>query len=384
MASVHKANRKDSQYWQASFYGVDGKRKLISTKQTNRKKALAIAQQWEAAATKAKTRELTEVQARKVLQEILTLSSGERLSSYALREWFEEWYKLVANEGVAASTLERYKQVTRDFVLFMGDRADAPLQGVSVKDINAYRGKLIRDGLKSTSVNIQVKKIIQQPFKRAHDSGYIDTNPVATLKVTRDSAEKRDREPFSIQEVSALLRAAKDQPDWTGAILLAVSTGLRLGNIANITWGNVDLDTGFLNLRTNKRVKAVLIPLHPDFRSWLMQRPRGIGKAPIFPKLSGGTSGGRSGLSSQFAKLMVVANVAGEITGGEGKGRATSTKSFHSFRHTMISNLANGGVSEEVRSRIIGHVDRKTHQIYTHLDLGVLTDAVSRLPKFSE
>ena len=53
--------------------------------------------------------------------------------------------------------------------------------------------------------------------------------------------------------------------------------------------------------------------------------------------------------------------------------------SFHSFRHYAISSMANAGVAEEIRMRVVGHKLKSVHQAYTHLGMGVLRDAVERI-----
>jgi hypothetical protein len=66
MASVHKDPRARSPYWYCAFYGPEGRRLFRSTKETDRKAAWnALA--WEGASEKARWKELTAAQARKVL-----------------------------------------------------------------------------------------------------------------------------------------------------------------------------------------------------------------------------------------------------------------------------------------------------------------------------
>ena len=65
---------------------------------------------------------------------------------------------------------------------------------------------------------------------------------------------------------------------------------------------------------------------------------------------------------------------------GEGAGRTTASLSFHSLRHTFISALANAGVASDLRQRLSGHSDDKTHQGYTHHDDAIMRAAIGSLP----
>ena len=63
-----------------------------------------------------------------------------------------------------------------------------------------------------------------------------------------------------------------------------------------------------------------------------------------------------------------------------GKGRAFSSLSFHSLSHSFNSELANKGVSQELRRHLTGHATDKMNDVYSHLDQGLLKKAVHKLP----
>jgi hypothetical protein len=71
MSSLHRDPRNKTAVWYCAFRLPNGKRVLRSTKQTDRKMALDVCRAWEKAAEAAGRGHLTEVQARKVLNDIL-------------------------------------------------------------------------------------------------------------------------------------------------------------------------------------------------------------------------------------------------------------------------------------------------------------------------
>jgi integrase len=111
------------------------------------------------------------------------------------------------------------------------------------------------------------------------------------------------------------------------------------------------MDAGLLRVGTRKTGKLVVLPMHPDFAAWLSGRPRGIGKAPVFPELAGKLIAGRMGLSVRFRDIARKAGIVGRVVTREGKGRTINSKTFHALRHSFISALANAGVSSEIRQR---------------------------------
>lgn len=52
--------------------------------------------------------------------------------------------------------------------------------------------------------------------------------------------DERARLPFTIEEIKAILAVA--DPEWQSLVKFALYTGQRLGDIAALTWANVDLN----------------------------------------------------------------------------------------------------------------------------------------------
>ena len=79
---------------------------------------------------------------------------------------------------------------------------------------------------------------------------------------------------------------------WRGAILLGATSGLRLGDIANLQWGSVtetDPETGCFEgvfaSRPKRRARLFCADAF-NFAEWLLARPeRGIGRAQVFLRL---------------------------------------------------------------------------------------------------
>lgn len=66
-----------------------------------------------------------------------------------------------------------------------------------------------------------------------------------------------------------------------------------------------------------------------------------------------------------------------------GAAREAATYSFHCLLHSFTSMLANANVTEELRSKMTGHTESSSHQIYTHIELETLREGVERIPGLS-
>jgi integrase len=151
-----------------------------------------------------------------------------------------------------------------------------------------------------------------------------------------------------------------------------------------MVWESIDLASATMTFWPSKTEarspKALVVAMHDELVAVLHELPQGLGKAPVFPSLYGKKSGSGGGLSNQFAALMHRAGVVVKL-GREkkGKGRQTQSKGFHSFRHTMISRMADEAVPADVRKAIAGHSSDEIHNRYVHLSLDAQRKAISKM-----
>jgi integrase len=377
MPSIHKRAR--SPFWFVSFQDALGRWIKKSSKTTDRALALKIAVEWSRAAEQGRAGRLVETQARRVVSEIHEQATGDAMSFYTCKEWFEEW--LAGKAGVTGErTLLKYKQVARDFLSHLAERAAQPLNAIASRDVRGFRDALAKRGQAPSTVNLSALKILSAPFTAALRMGYISVNPCAGVEALKDAADT-EKDVFTPAQITALCDAAEG--DWKGVILAGYFTGLRLKDITELRWEAIDLTEGLLCLRTSKTGARVTIPLAAEFNRWLSQQPLGIGKAPVFPSLAGKSGAGKSGLSMQFARIMAKAGIRGRALRQrqeDGAGRTQSSLTFHSLRHSFNSALANAGVSQEVRQKLTGHTSAKMNTKYTHLEIEGLRAAVGLLP----
>jgi hypothetical protein len=138
MGSIHKDPRGKSPFWYACFTLPNGRRTTRSTKHTDKRKAQAVCAALEKASKLARDGNLQDLAARKVIAEVYEIANGEPLPSSQIEAFFNNW--LAAKQiQTAPSTHRRYKDVIRQFLIFVGPRAKQdissvnPLRGVFCK-----------------------------------------------------------------------------------------------------------------------------------------------------------------------------------------------------------------------------------------------------------
>ena len=341
MPSLRKDSRGRSPYWICCYTSATSQRLQKSTKVSikpfkgekrkdgsSKTAADKRAEAWEVclaverAENQARNGTLTEQAAKKIIGEILERTTGEPLHNYKVRDWLAHWLDM--KEQVRSNkTATRYRQVIRDFITSLGNRANLALAHITSKDVLAYRNSIIAASKTARTANLSVK-VVSAAFNAAVRQHFIESNPATALESLPIKTEERAM--FTAAQVSKLLRAAEG--DWKGAILLGYYTGARLGDVANMRWSTVDLDQRLIRFTPSKTKKPVTIPLHPDLKRELFKKP-GIGKAFLFPSLAGKGTGGKHGLSGRFATIMEKAGIEGKIIRHAEGGRATSNLSFH-------------------------------------------------------
>jgi integrase len=378
MASLHKDPRGKSPFWYCAYRLPNGKRTFRSTKLTDRKAAEQFCHRLEYASHESKSGRLIETRARELISEIVEHATGEPLRNYTAEEWLNEWLqgkKATKAEG----TFLKYENSLNGFLASLGNRAKFNANQIAPRDVLRWRDAQIVEGKSPSTANDQVK-IVRMAFTSARRQGYVTHNPaeaVDMLPEDRDTA----RQPFTVEQVKVILKAAEG--DWRGAIMVALYTGARLQDVANMRWESVDLQNKWIAFRAGKNKQRLKLPMHEALHDFLLELPApDNGKAFLFPSLAGKDTGGKSGLSMAFSRIMERANVRGEVVRerkGE-KGRSVNALTFHSFRHTLTSIMANAGVPVEVRQKFTGHASAEMNQHYTHHEIETLRAAVEKLP----
>jgi hypothetical protein len=87
VASITKKPR--SKYWFACFRDLQGKQRRLSTKQTDRKKAMKVAEQYE----QISQRKVPIHTVRQTLAELAREAYGETFPSATVRQFIEAWLK---------------------------------------------------------------------------------------------------------------------------------------------------------------------------------------------------------------------------------------------------------------------------------------------------
>jgi integrase len=382
MASILRRPR--SKYWHAFYRDSSGRAFCRSTKLTTRREAQKVADLWEITAQKKKSAQHIRSVFTSLFQEVY----GESMPVASLRKFVGTWLEQ-KKPGTSPATYLAYHKTTKSFIEALGpEKADKDLSEVTRADIIKFRNELSHH-LSGTTVNRYVK-ILRMVFKAAHRDGYVLENPAEHVEILKNGNQGKGlgRRPLTIPEIQAVLSVA--DPEWKGLIKFGLYTGQRLGDLALLTWENVDLERNEIRLVTRKTGKNLTIPISSPLQAHILSirdSLDGPSTTPLHPAAYETIiKQGRSvSLSNQFADLLAQAGLRDKKDHrsrgiGRNAKRAGSNLSFHSLRHTAVSLLKDAGIPQAVVMELIGHDSEAMSQLYTHVGVEALRKAAASLP----
>lgn len=257
-------------------------------------------------------------------------------------------------------TQKVYKTVFKSFLLFIGN---IELSKITTRDIEAF---LMDRRIKSSDYVARRGLIcLSSAFNKAILDGYLKTNPCKGIK--RIKIPEKQPLFFSDIDYKKLLEVINDNQvkDITE---IAYNTGMRQSEILFLKWNQIDFDKRIITLDNrdfltkSKRIRVV--PINELAFTVLCNRKENA-KEYVFPT-SKGTVIDQSNFSNNYKKYIRAAKLNDKLN-------------FHSLRHTFASRLVQKGISIYIVSKLLGHSDIKTTQIYAHLRTDDLTNAVNQL-----
>ena len=382
LASLTK--RPTSQFWVACFTDRHGRRLKRSTATLDRKRAQRIADEYETAAR----RKRTALQVRRVITQLHQEITGEEVSQTSLRNFLDTWLERKAPE-IAPSTEAFYRNAAAKFIGFMGPMADADVTEVTREHITRFRNEEGKRWAPKT-VNHQVK-FLRMVFRNARRDAIVGDDPAEFVETVRRGRAVA-RRPFTIPELKAALSVAN--PEWRSMILFGLYTGQRLGDVATLTWQNIDLQQGEIRLITRKTHKTKVLPIAAPLRRHIEALPASDDPAePLHPmafKIVMEQEGKSGHLSNRFADLLADAGLREKKPHRKGKdvskrSRPTHSElSFHCLRHTAVTMLKEAGIPAAVVMEMVGHDSAQMSEVYTHVGAEAMQRAANTLPDLTQ
>jgi integrase len=182
---------------------------------------------------------------------------------------------------------------------------------------------------------------------------------------------KTKPQPYWVQEeLERILAAAKRQPHQDLFRLLAF-TGMRIGEVQNLTWDDVDFDNRVLKVQAKRDWKpktgdARSLPMASEVVELLKRQPRRCDWVFSF-------AADERGPARQVRQRRLLDYLQRRLKELGLRGH------LHTFRHTFISLALTRGIPEATVRLWAGHVDAEIIRRYTHIASEESQAAMQRL-----
>jgi integrase len=283
----------------------------------------------------------------------------------SLEQFLGWWIEEVKAGTIAPKTLRNYRTVADLWV--NPHIGKVRLAKLRVTHVQTMVNELRRQGLSPGVVN-QALKVLRQALRYAVGARMIDHNPAEHVRSV-PAAGGADV-AMTADEAKAVLAAASDDP-LAALWWLALKYGLRIGELLDLRWTDVDFTSETLTVRRAKTAAGMrTLPLIPEAKRVLREHRR---KGSTVQSLEGyvfcrpdGRPIDERRIGERWAQLLAEAGV--------------EHRRFHATRHTALTLLLEDGVPLEVVSAVAGHSSIAiTADIYTRVRGDLIRRGLAKL-----
>ena len=310
-----------------------------------------------------------------------TLSLANNIRAKRQLEIQEQYYGFISDKQRNGDFVEYFKELARKrygsnsenwasalyyIVNFTG--GNFRFSDIDVKWCNNFKEYLLK-----TPSNKSAKVILSQntclsyfskfkyALKQAHKEGFLRDD--INSKIGSIKAAETQKEYLTLEELQTLVRMDCKFPVLKKAVLFSSLTGLRFSDIKNLKWIDIQQSNHqggyFIKFRQQKTKGVELIPISDDAYRLLGER--------------------LSSEKSVFQGLNYSAHVANYLKTWIKESGINKIITFHCFRHTYATLQLSYGTDLYTVSKMLGHRELKTTQVYAKVIDKTKRDAANKI-----
>lgn len=225
--------------------------------------------------------------------------------------------------------------------------------------------------IKSEATQARVLSGLHAWFRFLLYKDYIDQDPSELLEGPKKS--KHLPTVLTIEEINAMMAAidlSSNEGHRNRAMMeMLYGSGLRVSELVNLQLSKIYLNEHYM-LIEGKGAKQRLVPISPVAEEWFGYWMQERSAWPIKPEAKDFAFVNRYGRPLTRAMVFtIVRNLCADAD-------IIKTVSPHTLRHSFATHLLQNGADLRVIQQLLGHEDLATTEIYTHLNIQDLRQAV--------
>ena len=322
------------------------------------------------------------------LQVLVENGKQDKLQKITLHEFIVEHEKVMKSQ-VAQGTIVDQMRALKFFEKFVG--SNKLLAKITPRDAEAFIADRLAGELSIASANKDIRTLKRIFNLAIEPRGYLreGQNPFGKIKQRKYAA--KDIRYVSVGEYKSLINATETDTWWKAFIAVAYGSGLRRGEILNLTWADIDFERCLIRIRSKEDTAITIqwepkdhenrvVPMPNEVSQLLadiqVQAPDGFPYIFIDPERLAQIRL-RQKLGTWKGNSEVVNNIAKNFNSLCRRAKV-SRHSVHDLRRSAITNWAQQ-MPIQVVQQLAGHSDIKTTRKYY---LSVRPDDIAAANKF--
>jgi integrase len=339
------------------------------------------------------SRKVAEQELRRALK---ALDDGEHVepNRMTVRVWLARWLETIRHE-LSPKTYERYSEIVNNFLVpALGSLLLTKLGPSHIQEAyNSWATAGRRDGRPgglSPLTRRYFHVVLRSALNRALEQQLIMRNPADVFRKRLPKVERKEMVTLNADQSQRFLDELKDHRVYW-PVMIALSTGMRRGEILALRWKNVDLDRGIVRVvqsleqtqagirfkdTKSSRSRSIVVP------AFAIKELRRLKRAQTEELLAIGTK--QNGETLVCCRIdgqpLQPRSVTQQFTQLRKRIDGLPRVRFHDFRHSHATQLLADGVHPKVAQERLGHSTiTTTMDLYSHVTDTMQSDAALRV-----
>lgn len=307
----------------------------------------------------------------------------EKETELTVRRWFETWIHEYKENSVKRGTVKVYQSSYSNYIDDVFGKKK--LKDIRPEHVQKLYNDMKRDGYNTNTIEI-ASIVLGGMYKQAYKNGLIKKNPVPLATLPK-AEQHKERRVLTADEQDIFMKYAK-KSKYCEIFEIALSTGMRCGEIRGLTWENVDFQKRLIHVRhtiaremggfmldTPKTQSSKRdIPMLDNVYALLKKQKKVQSEARLLAGSEWEPAAGLENLvfttytGAPIDKGYLKSSIDGIVKHINDAGISFEHITMHTFRHSFATRCIEKGMSPQTLKTILGHSKLSmTMDLYAHV-----------------